>query len=73
VNTLLELLDNLKTPRPGPVDPDGCPVCGSLRAILGTELKGGDRLSARAVVSAMHTHMIYGHPHDSRTLRRADG
>lgn len=73
MTTLLDLLDDLKTPRPGPVDPEGCPVCGSLRAVLSRELKSGDRLSTRAVVYAMYTHMIYGHPQDSRTLRRADG
>lgn len=57
---------DLRTPRPGMVDPETCPVCSNLRGILTAALSTKSALMARDVVHAMHTHMIYGHPNDPR-------
>ncbi|WP_405671376.1 hypothetical protein [Streptomyces sp. NBC_01530] len=65
-------MDDLKTPRPDPADPERCPVCKRLLEHLRAMLKGDDRLSAKAALYALYTHMICGHPHDRRTRRRAD-
>lgn len=67
---LVDLLDDLRTPQPGPVDPERCPVCRTLWAILSKELKAGHGLMAKAVVYAMHTHMVHGHPEDTRTAEQ---
>jgi hypothetical protein len=64
---LLEPL-NLRVPRPGPVDPDRCPVCARLRDNVATVVITGSRKAARGLVTAMRTHMVHGHPKDPRTV-----
>lgn len=59
---------DLKTPRPGPINPNTCHVCAALRALV---VKAARELSADGVkimVQAMHVHMIYGHPTDRRSV-----
>jgi hypothetical protein len=57
---------SLRVPRAGLVDPETCPVCRMLRNWVGDVIESGDPSGTRPVVVAMHTHMIYGHPHDPR-------
>lgn len=66
---MLSLISDVWSRRPGPVDPERCPVRGRLRAGLSGALTTEDDVTARAIVYAMHTHMMYGHPDDSRTIR----
>jgi hypothetical protein len=40
-----------------------------LRTWVVDVIKAGDKSHVRPVIVAMHTHMIYGHPHDPRTIR----
>lgn len=63
------MLLSLRAPRAGLVDPETCPVCRLLHDLVGDVIRSGDPSSARPVVLAMHTHMIYGHPQDPRTIR----
>jgi len=41
-------------------------MCALLRDSVGAAISSGDRQTAVAVVRAMQTHMIYGHPNDPR-------
>jgi hypothetical protein len=65
------LSDDLRTPQSGPVDPDRCPMCEQLRAVLRTAVLLGSQTSAGNLVRIAHTHMIHGHPRDPRTRRTA--
>jgi len=60
---------DLRVPRAGLVNPEACPVCRMLRTWVVDVIKAGDKSHVRPVIVAMHTHMIYGHPHDPRTIR----
>lgn len=63
------LSDDLRTPQAGSVDPDRCPVCEQLRAVLRAAVLLGSSTSAGNLVRAAHAHMIHGHPRDPRTRR----
>ncbi|GAA5704466.1 hypothetical protein Save01_05311 [Streptomyces avermitilis] len=65
------ILFDLRTPRPGRVDPETCPVCALLRMGVTEAVKTGDPKAAAATVRAMHVHMVWGHPNDPRNVRRA--
>lgn len=51
----------LREPRPGPVDPDSCVVCASLRGSVSASARMNDPLFALATLSAMRAHREFGH------------
>lgn len=61
---------DLRTPRPGKVDPETCPMCALLRDSVSAAISSGSQQTAVSVVRAMHTHMFYGHPNDPRNTTR---
>lgn len=63
---------DLRTPRSGMVNPDTCPVCRRLREHVTAAICTRSPTVAGAVVRAMHTHMVHGHPNDPRNLRPAE-
>lgn len=65
------LLDDLRTPQQGPVDPEQCLVCQKLREVLAAAVLLGSPTSAGNLVRAAHQHMLHGHPNDQRTQRAA--
>jgi hypothetical protein len=63
------LIFDLTTPRPGPVDPERCPMCRRLRDTLSAAITSGNAPNSRAVVYAMYAHTTQGHPTDPRNVR----
>ncbi|MGW1533345.1 hypothetical protein [Streptomyces aureus] len=51
----------LREPRRGPVDPDSCVVCASLRGGISASTRMDDPLLALATLSAMRVHKKHGH------------
>lgn len=68
---MLPMIDDLRIPRPGKVDPDRCPVCNRLRIALRVCLHTGNAAGARETVFDMQAHMTHGHPDDPRNTRPA--
>ncbi|MET8691769.1 hypothetical protein ABZV65_04390 [Streptomyces bauhiniae] len=68
-STLTVTAAALVTPRPGPVDPERCPICKELTRALGTAITMRNQKRATAVLVAMQHHMHQGHPDDPRHIQ----